>query len=139
MSSDTDIVFQLDWDSKFEVGHERIDFEHQIFLGLIKKLAESEKSSSSRFERYLIELRKYAEFHFFSEENIMIDCDYPGYIKHKSLHNALFEEFDDHFQRYINKNLQEGEFVAFLYEWFIHHTMIEDLKLSDFVRTHHEH
>ncbi|NEV61638.1 hypothetical protein [Thiorhodococcus minor] len=29
---------EISWDRKFEVGHERIDFEHRIFLGLIVDL-----------------------------------------------------------------------------------------------------
>ena len=134
MSNQTTSGFKLDWDSKFEVGHERIDFEHQIFLGLIKKLAEIEKSSPKSFERYLVELRKYAEFHFVSEENIMIDCNYPEYENHKLLHAELIQELDEHLTRYTNNTLQEGAFIAFLYEWFIHHTMVEDLKLSEFIR-----
>ena len=126
--------YQLDWNSSFEVGHERIDFEHQIFLGLIKKLAETEKSSEDTFARYLIELRKYAEFHFVSEENIMLDCDYPDYEIHHSHHIDLLQKFDDNYNRYKKQGLEEGEFVAFLYEWFVHHTVIEDLRLSEYVK-----
>jgi hemerythrin len=30
-------MIAVEWDKKFEVGHERIDFEHKIFLNLIRK------------------------------------------------------------------------------------------------------
>ena len=129
----SDSSFSLNWNKSFEVGHERIDFEHQIFLGLIKKLADIEVNSASEFNRYLIELKKYAEFHFISEENIMLDCSYPDYNEHKKLHNNLIKDLDHHINRYDRDKLQPGEFVAFLYEWFIHHTMVEDLKISSYI------
>ena len=70
-SGENEMAITLAWDNKFEVGHERIDSEHRIFLSLIRDLsveAES-KAGKPRVERTLNEIYKYADFHFTSEEN----------------------------------------------------------------------
>jgi hemerythrin len=127
------------WDKKFEVGHERIDFEHRIFLGLIVDL-DNEVRLRSRPERQLRilrEIRLYAEFHFVSEENIMADCEYPDLASHRDAHhyllaalsNRIFSPSDD---------AQAGQSnVDFLLDWFAIHTTQEDKKVAQYIRQSH--
>ena len=67
---------ELYWVSEFEVGNEWVDLQHRYFLDLINRIGKSfKKTNDDDYRRKLIiELHKYAEFHFASEENIAISC-----------------------------------------------------------------
>jgi len=69
----------LKWDHRYELGNERIDAEHRIFLGLIVDFHDAaiQGASKDKLIRILNEISKYAEFHFVSEENIMTEYHYP--------------------------------------------------------------
>jgi hemerythrin len=130
------VSIDLGWDSKFEIGHERIDFEHRIFLGLIRDLsAEVEKDvDSERIGRILREIVKYAEFHFVSEENIMTDISYPDLVEHRCHHEMLLAQLADRIQGYrVTRELPDA-IVSFLFQWFALHTSQEDKKIAQFVK-----
>ncbi len=125
----------LAWDSKFEIGHERIDSEHRIFLSLIRDLSvESDTGASKeRIERTLHEIFKYADFHFTSEENIMADLAYPQLAAHKQEHKMLLAQLKNFIQRY-RADLQSPETVVdFLFQWFALHTTQEDKLIAKFI------
>ncbi len=125
----------MEWQTKFEVGNHKIDLEHQVFIELVKGLAEAEEQGKSRdqIRRLIAELEKYAEFHFISEENMMIDVEYPEYEDHHEHHATLLREF----RRFVisfemGKNCVLS-LVDFLISWFIRHTTNEDLQLSKYI------
>ncbi len=129
------MAITLAWDSKFEVGHERIDSEHRIFLSLIRDLSvESDTGATKeRIERTLHEIHKYADFHFTSEENIMADVAYPQLAEHKQEHRMLLAQLKNFIQRY-RASLQTPETVVdFLFQWFALHTTHKDKLVSKFI------
>jgi len=125
----------LKWDEKYEVGHARIDAEHQIFLGLIIdfKSAIDNDAPREKLLRILKEVEKYAEFHFVSEENIMIDVGYPEKEKHTVIHNHLLAELHDQNQQFKAKVSSAESIFEFLFEWFALHTSNEDKKLAHYI------
>jgi hemerythrin len=128
----------INWDRKFEVGHERIDFEHRIFVDLIRSFAEEAESVAApdarRLNRQLTEITKYAEFHFVSEENIMIEVGYPDFETHRELHNVLLNELRDMAFRLRAGRANPRELVDFLYQWFAQHTAHKDKLIAEYVR-----
>ena len=123
------------WNYDFETGIKRIDFEHQVFLELINsfRIAVEDGQKKSELESIILELEKYAEFHFVSEENFMRRINYPGYIDHQSKHLDLLEEFN------IAKHDETDylKFIEFVYCWFVHHTIGEDGLIKNFVDENH--
>ncbi len=128
-------MITIAWDAKFSVGHERIDHEHQVFLDLIKNasLAEYESAPRERILRLLMEVRKYAEFHFYSEENIMIDHRYPELDRHRGEHEVLLAKLDESIQDYREGTISLGKLVEFLFQWFALHTAGSDKQLTAFI------
>ncbi|WP_347988961.1 EAL domain-containing protein [Methylomonas sp. AM2-LC] len=123
------------WNSKFEIGHERIDFEHRIFLGLIIEVNKEAygRCDHQRIKRLLHVLTEYARFHFVSEENIMEEIDYPELESHRVLHRRLLSRLSD---IAYDVNQQRADYFAlvdFLFEWFTTHTTTEDKKISIFI------
>jgi len=122
------------WNKKFECGHERIDQEHQIFITLIgntSKAAELQHSSTTR--SLLIEIRIYAEFHFLSEENLMIEADYPDHAKHKDAHIKLLAALDSKINEFDEGTVQLDKVADFLFEWFTKHTTDADKKMAAYL------
>ena len=129
----------IKWQKQYEIGHERIDFEHQIFVDLIAKIDDAVqlKKDPDYIERLLDELRAYATFHFISEENIMYTIDYPEYKLHTQHHNKLLETYS---QKMMAIDLGEettADLIIFLKDWFVNHTLNEDIKIAEFVRGKH--
>jgi len=125
-------IMSIAWDSKFLLGIQRIDLEHKIFLELINNFGNSlaKKQDKLVTNRSILEIEKYAEFHFVSEENFMIQINYPEYEKHKLEHFELLEKFN------IAKHNDESyrEFFQFIKEWFVYHTVKEDQNIASFYR-----
>ena len=122
---------KISWETKFNTGIERIDFEHRIFLELVNsfKIALDENSPHLELVRILNEIETYAVFHFTSEENCMYAIKYPEYKKHQMLHFDLLEQFN------LAKHQKLGytKFYEFIKDWFINHTVYEDKKIKDYI------
>lgn len=121
----------LKWESSFETGIDRIDFEHKIFLELLNSFKYGINTNMDEFEviKIITEIEKYAEFHFISEENFMLRIKYPDYKEHQIEHFELLEQFN------LSKFQQCGleEFHKFLKHWFISHTVESDTRLKNFI------
>lgn len=121
----------FEWPSDFETGNEIVDLQHRYFVDLINRVGTNFKNTSdvAYQERLIIELKKYADFHFTSEENIATSCNLPGVSGHHQRHLELLEEFSHHAAN-LNKGTKTAdEFLEFLTDWLIGHTMYEDKKL----------
>ena len=129
------MAITLNWDSKFEIGHERIDSEHRIFLGLIRDLSNEANPHGDRERafRLLSEIYKYADFHFVSEENVMADVAYPELDAHRRLHLALLAELRDCMFRFRSADATVEQAVEFLFTWFALHTTREDKRITDYI------
>lgn len=122
---------ELEWGSDFETGNETVDLQHRYFVDLINRVGINFRETDNVVykEKLISELRKYADFHFTSEENIATSCNLPGVSGHHQRHSELLEEFNHHAED-LNKGLQTvDEFLGFLTDWFMGHTVYEDQKL----------
>ncbi len=128
-------MINVEWSRRFEVGHERIDFEHKIFLNLIRAASHLPASETSR-ERVLMhldEVKKYALFHFTSEENIMFDVDYPDIEPHRKEHLMLLALLDSRVHEFRAGEIELDQVVEFLFEWFALHTTQVDTRLAKYI------
>ena len=122
---------ELEWESNFETGNEYVDLQHRYFVDLINRVGIDfrETKDLAYKEKLIIELRKYADFHFTSEENIATSCNLPGVSGHHQRHSELLEEFN-HRAEDLNRGLTTvDEFLGFLTDWFVGHTIYKDQKL----------
>jgi len=128
-------MINVEWDRKFEVGHERIDFEHKIFLNLIRDASRlpERRANRERVLRHLDEVKKYALFHFTSEENIMFDVDYPDFEPHRKEHQMLLALLDSRVHEYRGGEIALEQVVEFLFEWFALHTTQVDTRLASYI------
>ena len=122
---------ELEWQLDFETGNEYVDLQHRYFVDLINRVGINFRETNDVVykEKLISELRKYADFHFTSEENIATSCNLSGISSHHQRHLELLEEFNHHAED-LNKGLKKvDEFLGFLTDWFAGHTIYEDQKL----------
>jgi len=132
-------MIDMKWDEKFVVGHERVDQEHKVFLDLINNLSVAEKNDmpKERVLRLLEEISRYANFHLYSEENLMIDSDYSGYEAHKKDHELLLATLIEQIHNYQIGTSGLDELVEFIFHWFATHTTEMDNKLTEHINANH--
>ena len=90
---------ELEWESDFETGVEYIDMQHRYFVDLINRIRKNYKEADDDvYQKKLIdELKKYADFHFTSEENIATSFNLPGIVGHHQRHSELISSEEVYF------------------------------------------
>lgn len=124
------------WKDWFAVGHDTIDLEHKTFFSLINKANDYVKENRGEDDllRIFDEILKYADFHFTSEENVMLECDYPYRQEHHEEHRRLMITLRQDITSFEGGNKPAQDIVRFLYHWLLDHTITEDLKISATVK-----
>ncbi len=125
----------LEWSSKYETGNPEIDAQHQIFVRIINKLIKTKNNNGDKrfIESLCSELLKYAEFHFCSEENIMLEHNYPQYIEHRKEHERVLSELRNRLFSLQYEYIDFANIETFIIEWFNKHTLSEDVKLAKYI------
>ncbi|MCX7151086.1 MAG: bacteriohemerythrin [Proteobacteria bacterium] len=131
---------ELTWDKRFEVGDDFIDAQHRMLVNIISRLAGliEKKGSAEAVARVMHEIRKYAEFHFASEECFMFEIGYPGLALHEAVHSKLLGELSVRIGRVIHHKASGEEVLSYLYAWLAGHVEHEDSKYMAYLRAHRQ-
>lgn len=133
---------KISWNDSYSVGVEEIDKQHKEFFRLMHRLQiMQEKNTPREFTlRILHELGKYADYHFVSEENLMLMVKYPDLERHRSEHQILLRGAAERIEQFESGCETLDSFLKFLRHWLISHIQGEDIKvgryLGGFARDH---
>ena len=130
------IVAFLAWDEKYSVHIELIDAQHKKLFALLKNLFDEMGKDRTREALGVTigELIQYAMEHFATEEKLLTQYNFPGYLDHKKEHEA-FEVKVAAFQR----DFKEGkttltlDVIKFLLSWLDHHILKVDKEYAPFL------
>lgn len=122
---------EFKWQDKFDTKQEAVNLQHRYFIDLINRISTILHGTDDlgSKKKFLLEIIKYADFHFTSEENIAFENKLPGLQKHHERHAELLEELKRHTEDLLAGSYTVDNFVNFLINWFIGHTVHEDIKL----------
>lgn len=128
-------MINIKWDKNYAVDYEKIDNEHRVFVDLIRSSSDAIDShlDVDSVCRQLEELALYAKFHFFSEENLMINNKYPFYREHKNEHTHLLDVLEQKMINYRDHTENGESLIQFIFEWFVLHTMKTDKHLANYL------
>ncbi len=129
MSAGTSIVWKPEWDT----GHQEIDVQHRTLLESLNRLQIAIENGSGEEELgwCLSFMKAYARVHFRTEEALM--ARYPDFdaVDHIIAHQALLEQIDVHFRRFMGGEKQlTQETLSLLRHWLMGHIREEDLSFS---------
>lgn len=124
------------WKKELELGNELIDTQHRMLILLCNKLdiAIQTHETQHAVQRVMLELKKFTEFHFVSEENLMLEIGYPGLDQHMLIHSELLRQLDDGLIQINKHSEQPAKLLLFLQKWLVDHVIHEDLKIADYVK-----
>ncbi len=136
----------LKWHKGYEIGIFEIDIEHQDIINHFETLYQLmiEGKGHAYYASLLSFLGDYVNTHFAHEEAFQQKIGYPHFNEHKAIH----DEFRLKVQQIINENethnSKEGDRVTnadlihlnlIIKDWLIHHILIEDKKIGEFIGT----
>lgn len=127
---------QIAWKKELELGNEMIDTQHRMLVLLLKKLdiALSNRLDQKVVMGILLEIKKFTEFHFLSEENLMAELHYPGLLEHERIHSELLAQLNV-FIAQINRNQEAPQTILpQIVTWVANHVVSEDLKIAEYVK-----
>jgi hemerythrin-like metal-binding protein len=127
----------MQWSSEYETGNELIDSQHRLLVLLCRKV---ELAYSGGLERKVIvglcqELRKFVDFHFVSEENVMREVDYPDHYHHANAHRHLVSDLDNLIRKVNEGSGTPASLLKMMSEWLLGHIRGDDARLADYIRS----
>jgi len=124
------------WDQAYETGQPLMDAEHRLLVLLFRRLDVGIKTheSDATLKHMILEVRKYVDFHFVSEENLMRETDYPGIEAHMAFHTELLLELNARAARLTTHREYPDDLLEFLSRWLVEHIANQDQDVARHVR-----
>jgi len=125
----------IQWDESYSIGISKIDEQHKELLALLNQanlLAEISENSDELRE-LVLNMTRYAYYHFQTEEELMNAYDYPDKKLHKEMHTAFKQQADGYLSDIVNGNGDALVIIHFLSEWLSGHVRGSDKKLGRFL------
>jgi hemerythrin-like metal-binding protein len=124
------------WSERFSVGLKKIDHQHQQLFKIINDLISNQDAApgSDFVAEILDRMTKYTDYHFRTEERVMMEYGYPEYALQVREHT----EFKTKTARFYtdcgaaNTGLS-GEMLDYLQKWLTNHILESDLRFKDFL------
>ncbi|WP_207061097.1 bacteriohemerythrin [Motiliproteus sp. SC1-56] len=125
------------WRDEYAIGNEEIDSQHRRLFELLDELYQAvcQGNASQSVMPVLEELVAYTREHFYAEESLMREVNYPGLAQHQQEHEALLAAV----QRKIAA-LERGdkvlsiELLEFVHQWLSGHILNSDRAVASFCR-----
>lgn len=119
---------RIHWDASLATGQSLIDAEHRILIFLFHKLDVAVKTGESQMtvNHAIHETKRFVEFHFASEENLMRETNYPHLLSHQTMHMDLLVQLDALASKVVARRTLPGDLVAFLKRWLLDHIATHD-------------
>lgn len=126
----------IHWEKALELNNDLIDTQHRILVLLCRKLdmAIKTKQSEQTIRWVMLELKKFTEFHFVSEENLMHEIGYPAVDDHALIHADLLMQLDMMLAKIAHHKEFPEDLLYFLNKWLAQHVVQDDLKIAEFAK-----
>jgi len=130
------IKYGLAWSKDFELGYGQVDSQHRRLFELVSELVSAcmDGSDTQKLRETLDFLVKYTVQHFTDEEALQLRCNYPGYERHKQLHEdfkVTVGELVYEFDRYGSTIELSNNVNKIVVKWLINHIQREDKRIGD--------
>jgi len=124
-------MLPIDWDEKYSVNVKEIDDQHKNLLLLFNKLQDGVNTGKSKEDmgQALSDLIDHTILHFTTEEKLMKQFSFIGYVEHKRTHDALIAEAKELQEKFSQGKIVLSEEVSvFLSGWLTDHILDTDKK-----------
>jgi hemerythrin-like metal-binding protein len=124
------------WSDKLALGNPLIDTQHRMLMMLTRKLdiAIKTRQSHQTIQRVILEVKKFTEFHFVSEQNLMHEIGFPEVEAHSKLHTGLLIDLQLELSKMSHGAEYPEDMLYTLHEWLVTHIEQEDSKIAAYVK-----
>ncbi len=125
----------ITWEQRLELGNAELDAEHRKLVDLVNQLAKGivEKMSRESYESLLDQLLAQAQAHFAHEEALMARNAYPLAEEHRSEHQRLVRDFQEHRKKFGRTGDPSVSLLYFFDQWLTRHIVGLDRDLIAFL------
>ncbi|MBE9504341.1 MAG: hemerythrin family protein [Proteobacteria bacterium] len=124
----------IEWDSdRFSVKNEKMDDQHKRWIEIINSLHESLMKSSGMetLEKVFQDVLDYTAFHFYEEEKLLEEMNYPHLYDHKVIHENFKEKMEKLKDEFMSGGIiLRTEIMSILKNWLEDHIIKEDKRYS---------
>ncbi|MDR0310173.1 MAG: hemerythrin family protein [Acidobacteriota bacterium] len=135
----SEVTSGLAWKEEFCLGHDWVDAQHRKLFELVSGLVEacSDGSDLIRLKGTLDFLVNYTVQHFDDEEALQLKCNYPGYERHKRLHDdfkATVGGLVEKFTMGGSSTELSSDVNKIVVRWLVNHIQREDKKIGQHIK-----
>jgi len=128
------------WNQNLETGIPEIDDQHRELFKHVDILFNNADAdaASERVSKTLEFLEEYVEKHFYDEQLLHIDAQYPKREKHKKMHAAFVRVFKDLKQHYDTDGAKVTVLLKInrtVSEWLRIHIMVHDKDFTAYCKS----
>ena len=124
------------WTPTLETGEPLIDAQHRMLVLLFRKLDVAIKmpASDQAINATISEIRRFVEFHFVSEENLMRETGFPGLEEHQAQHVKLLAQLKRLLLNVVTGTEFPEDLLYFLNDWLVQHIGSEDQRVAGHIK-----
>jgi hemerythrin len=126
----------FDWQDDYAINVSVVDKQHQELYSLAKVLYAALFSGVKTDEpdRLFPKLIAYTETHFQTENQLMLENEFPGYAVHVKKHEQILKALQDFSAVFSAKRMTPKKEVGiFLKDWVMTHILTEDRRLGTYL------
>ncbi len=131
----------FEWKKEFELGIDVIDEQHKTLVSIGNRISELLKEHEEGCDDYdlimdvIEELRDYTVYHFETEEDILLKCEYPDFDAHKVQHDRFIDYLNSIDIDEVDENQKEflSDLLKRVINWIFKHIMSVDFNYRDLV------
>ena len=128
----------LSWKDSYSVNIVEIDNQHKNLIEMINNLHDGliEGKGNEALSKVLFDLIEYTTTHFYTEEKLFDQFNYPESDKHKQQHIALVEQVINIQNKYhLGEPVLTMDVMNFLKDWLNDHIIGSDKKYSVYLNS----
>jgi hemerythrin-like metal-binding protein len=125
-------ILPIQWEPKYSVHVPIIDTQHRKLFDIVNGLIEDLESGAEDLLPPIRDMVDYLATHFHQEDIVMMEAQFPGYMKHKDDHQRFIRKVEDFLRAYQEGDKDLGtKMVLFMKDWLYNHTTKMDMLYAD--------
>ena len=129
---------RVQWSSSLSTDIEEIDKQHRVFFDLINRASalQAEGEQWEKITELIGEMLRYSDAHFKTEDDLMIESEFPLFGSHRREHQRYMEKLSGFAAGLKGGEHRKlvGEIIDFLAHWWLLHIQESDMRYVRWIR-----
>lgn len=125
----------IEWRDNLSVNIREVDVQHKKLIAMLNELHDAMMKGKGRevLNNILNGMAEYTVTHFATEERLMREYNYPGYVKHKYEHDQFVKKVYEFKEKLGKGQISTIEVLNYLSNWLKTHILGSDKKIGEYL------